>query len=268
MVSHLGIMYLKLPSTAEEWLIISKLFEDKWHYPHCLGAIDGKHSTIQPPANCGSHYYSYKHSHSIVLLVVAGPNYECLYADVGTIGRISDGGVWHKCHFAQKLDGGELALPAPEPIPFGKYKFPFIFVADDAFALKEHLMKPYPQSGLTDDKRIYNYRHVVSTIITIIACRISENCFGIIANRWRLFRSAILLPPDTIKIVVMATLALHIFLRKSASRSIYWPTGLVDYEDSCGNVVKGIWHHSAPTASMLALHKRTIGQNSCKKPKR
>ena len=31
---------------------------------------------------------------------------------------------------------------------------PHVFVADDAFALKPYLMKPYPQSGLTEERRI------------------------------------------------------------------------------------------------------------------
>ena len=98
----------RILSSAEEWLTISKPFEDKRHYPHCWGAIDGKHITMQPPANFGSHYYNYKQSHSIVLLAIVRPNYECLYADVGTNFRISDGSVWNKCHFAQNLDNGKV----------------------------------------------------------------------------------------------------------------------------------------------------------------
>ena len=72
-------------------------FEEKWNYPHCLGAIDGKHVVMQCPAKARSYYYNYKNTHSIVLMAVAGPDYECLYADLGTNGRVSDGGVWNKC---------------------------------------------------------------------------------------------------------------------------------------------------------------------------
>ena len=148
---------------------------------------------MQLHSNCGSQYYNYKHSNVIVLLAIVGQDYECLYADVGTNGQLSDGGVWNKCHFPQMLDSGMLALPAPGPLPFGKDKVPYIFVANDAFAFKVHLMKPYPHSGLTEDKRICNYRHSR-------ARQISENCFGIIASRWRGFRTAIVLPPDTINV--------------------------------------------------------------------
>ena len=31
---------------------------------------------------------------------------------------------------------------------------PYVFVGDDAFALKKFMMKPYPQQNLTTDKRV------------------------------------------------------------------------------------------------------------------
>jgi hypothetical protein len=57
--------YLKIPST-EDWKLIAKDFDSKWQFPHCLGAIDGKHFAIPAPPNSGSLYYNYK--------VCKGPN--------------------------------------------------------------------------------------------------------------------------------------------------------------------------------------------------
>ena len=53
--------FIKVPATKAEWLNVSKRFEDRWNYPHALGAIDGKHVRIQKPKN-GSFYYNYKHT--------------------------------------------------------------------------------------------------------------------------------------------------------------------------------------------------------------
>ena len=47
----LGPSYLKVPSSEEERLQIAKQFEEKWNFPNYLGAIDGKHITLQPPPN-------------------------------------------------------------------------------------------------------------------------------------------------------------------------------------------------------------------------
>ena len=188
---NVGPEYLKCPSTHEEWLNISSQFEERWNFPNCIGAIDGKHVIIQPPANAGSYYYNYKHTNSIVLMAVAGPDYECLYADVGTNGRVSDGGVWNKCALSRGIEDGGVSLPPPKCLPYGVAKIPHVFVGDDAFALKKNLMKPYAQNGLTIEKRVYNYRHSR-------ARRISENLFGIIANRWRVFRTVLQLAPSSI----------------------------------------------------------------------
>ena len=147
---------------------------------------------MQPPPDARSHYFNYKQTHSIVLLAVAGPDYECIYADVGTNGRVSDGIVWNKCSLSKAIENGDICLPPSKCLPFGTHKVPHVFIGDDAFALKSYLMKPYPQTGLTDDRRIYNYRHSR-------ARRISENLFGITANHWHVFRSVILLPPKTIE---------------------------------------------------------------------
>ena len=210
---------------------------------------------MQPPPSAGSKFCNYKHTHSIVLMAVAGPDYECIYADIGTNGRVSDGGVWNKCSLSNKIDTGELSLPVPSHLPLSEKVFPCVLLEDDAFALKPHMMKPYPQTGITQDKRIYNYRHSR-------ARRISENLFGIVANRWRVFRSVILLPPETIEHLVLAALTLHNSLRKSSSRNLYCPPGLADMVDNSGNFFYGRWRASPTTESMLPLQYPSSGHNA------
>ncbi|XP_065061359.1 uncharacterized protein LOC135688440 [Rhopilema esculentum] len=247
--------YMTVPNTTKEWSVISAKCGERWNYPNCIGAVDGKHIVMQPPANAGSKFYNYTHTHSIVLMAVAGPDYECIYADIGTNGRVSDGGVWNKCTLSKKIETGELSLPAPSCLPLSEKVVPFVFVGDGAFALKPNMMKPYPQTGLTEDKRIYNYRHSR-------ARHISENLFGILANRWRVFRSVILLPPETIEHLVLATLTLHNFLRKSSSRNVYCPPGLADMVDKTGNLTSGRWHANPPTESMFKLQAPSSGHNA------
>ena len=64
------------------WLDIAIKFHNKWNFPHCLGAIDGKH-IIQAPPRSGSTFFNYKKSFSIVLLAVCNDNYEFTLPDIG-----------------------------------------------------------------------------------------------------------------------------------------------------------------------------------------
>ena len=85
--------------------------------------------------------------------------YECLYGDVETNGRVNDGGVWNKCGFSKALENQELSIPNPRCLPEEVKIIPFVLIGDDGFALKTHMMKPYPQQNLTTERRVYNYRH-------------------------------------------------------------------------------------------------------------
>ena len=114
-------------------------------------------------------------------------------------------------------------------------KLPYLFLGDDAFALKEFMMKSYQQQNLTADKRIYNNRHSR-------ARRISENLFGILANRWRIYFTIINLEPKIFKDVVLTTLILHhILIRSPDSLNVYRPASLVDHVDENGNLIQGEW---------------------------
>lgn len=51
---------LLLPTNHEQWRKIATEFDQLWEFPHCIGAIDGKHIRITAPADTGSQYYNYK----------------------------------------------------------------------------------------------------------------------------------------------------------------------------------------------------------------
>ncbi len=92
-----------MPANEEEWEKISEDFNRKWNFPNCIGAVDGKHVTIQCPDNSGSTFFNYKGHFSIVLMGVVDANYCFIYCNVGCQGRISDGGVFKNTEFSRKL---------------------------------------------------------------------------------------------------------------------------------------------------------------------
>ena len=149
-VERLTPDFIKVPAMKAEWLNVLKRFKDRWNYPHALRAIDDKHIRFQKPKNGGSFYYNYKHTHSIILMAIAGPDYKCLYADAGSNGRFNDSGIWNKCALLQGILNGTVELPADGMLQNGE-NVSYVFLGDDAFALKEFLMKPFPQQGLNEE---------------------------------------------------------------------------------------------------------------------
>jgi hypothetical protein len=175
----------------EGWVTKAKEFETRWNFPHCVGALDGKHILIQAPDQCGSIFHNYKHNNSIVLLALVDANYRFVYIDVGCNGRVSDGGVFNRCTLSRALQENTINLPDAIPLyESSSSPMPYVIVADAAFPLKDYIMKPYggDRSRLSREQDIYNKR--VSR-----ARRVVENAFGILANRFRVFHTFINLPP-------------------------------------------------------------------------
>lgn len=73
---------LKTPS-KEDWKSISEEFMNKWQFPNCLGAIDGRHMRIQAPPNSGPNFYNYKQFFSMVLLATCDATYKFTWIDIG-----------------------------------------------------------------------------------------------------------------------------------------------------------------------------------------
>lgn len=62
-------------------------------------------------------------------MAIANVNSEFLMVDIGTNGRISDGGVLINTKFFKKLETGQLNLPEPNRV-FGETPIPYLFVSD------------------------------------------------------------------------------------------------------------------------------------------
>lgn len=152
--------YLKFPDSEDEWKVVAHDFEDMWNFPHCLGAMDGKHCRIDPPLRSGSLYHNYKETFSIVLLAVVDAQLRFIYIDVGTNGRVSDRGVWNKSTLKNLLDKNKLKIPQPSSLRNTDNDFPFVIVGDEGFTLSENVLIPFPKEQCSGKKnrRIFNYR--------------------------------------------------------------------------------------------------------------
>lgn len=207
----LGPEYLPAPTTTDLKRVATE-FWDRWNFPNCIGAIDGKHITITAPMNTGSEYFNYKKTFSVFLLAACDANYCFTYVDIGCVGSISDGGVLRNSNFGQNILNCTIPSPDPHPLPHcqDNIPLPYCFVGDEAFPLRKNLMRPYGKSAVTGNhrRRIFNYR-------LSRARRIIENAFGILASRWRIFHKTITASHENVVNYVKGAIILHNFIMKT-----------------------------------------------------
>ena len=168
-------------------------------------------------------------------------------------------GVWNSSDLREKLKDDCLNIPAPTPLPLGYISILYVFVGDDALALKSYMIKPYPQTNLTPEKRVYNYHYSR-------ARRISGNLFGTVANKWRIFQQPLNLSPEKARTITTCSLVLHNFLQKSLSKNDYTPAGFVDSVNSQGELVQGSWR-SKKGNSLGVFSSSIVSQVGRKAPK-
>lgn len=143
----MAAVYMKMPADATKWKSIADSFEMKWNFPHCIGAIDGKHVVMRAPGNTGSIYFNYKGTFSTVLLALVDADLKFIAIDVGAYGRNSDGGIFSQSNLGMSLANGELSIPSDEFLPNAQHIgiMPYVIVGDAAFPPAEAHNETFPQ---------------------------------------------------------------------------------------------------------------------------
>lgn len=124
---ELSETYMKVP-TEKEWYEIASNFCLKANFPHCLGAIDGKHIRVIKPDRSGSMFFNYKHFFSIVLMAIVDTNYNYIFIDVGAYGKECDSNVFKESSFWKGLENKMLNLPTPAQLEGSNVDLSYIFV--------------------------------------------------------------------------------------------------------------------------------------------
>uniref|UniRef100_A0A3B3HNM8 DDE Tnp4 domain-containing protein n=1 Tax=Oryzias latipes TaxID=8090 RepID=A0A3B3HNM8_ORYLA len=238
--------------------IVRETCDALWHclrdehlpnFPNCLGAMDWKHIFIQAPANSSSLYFNYKGTFSVVLLALVDADYRLLVVDVGSYGSNSDGGIFANSGLGKALRDGTLNVPPPSELQgapeFGKLNH--VIVADEAFPLKPYLLRPYPGRRLPTEKRIFNYR-------LSRARRISENVFGILSQRFRVFQRTLQVQPSVVDKVVKAACVLCNYLRPKGEDQNH----ATEDDHDCEQPLQGFEHCRGQRASVEAQNVREL----------
>ena len=137
-------------------------------------------------------------------------------------------------------------MPTKCKLPNSERVLPYVFIGDDAFGLKPHMMKPYPKQYLPIHERIFNYR-------LSRARRIVENAFGIATTRFRIFRRPIIASVQKVNAVIKAVVALHNFLMTVSEQNKsfqYCSDTYIDRESSYG-ITPDEWRSEAKKTTQV-----------------
>jgi len=135
-------------------------------------------------------------------MAVVDSNLSFVCIDVGAFGRESDSNVFKHTILCA------INIPKPKCLPnTDESPQPYVFVADEAFALHKNLLRPYPGRGLTNTRRILNYR--ISRARRTVEC-----VFGVLSNKWRVLHTPLLVEPDFADDIIKSCCILHNFVRK------------------------------------------------------
>ena len=168
------------------------------------------------------------------MLVLCDSNYKAIWAHVGSPGSQSDCGIYNESPMFQGMQDETIKLPPPEPLPNDTEDTPFFFIGDDAFPLRQHMLKPFSATYLESEQLVFNYR--LSRARWVV-----ENLFGILATRFRCLLNTLEVTPEKAVSITKACLTLH-----NLFRDRYGVTNVsVDEEDDNQEMIPGQWRTDA-----------------------
>lgn len=238
-------IYMPTPST-DAWEKSANEFAKVWNFPGCCGTVDGRHMVIQQSSKASS-----KEPNSIALLAVVDARYNFLTVDVGSYGCQSDGGIFKSSAIGCALEDEKLGLPGAITLPNNTIHTNHVLIGGEAFQLRSDFTCPYSSECLDGKQQVFNNQ-------LSQARRCSENAFGILAAKWRVFRRPLVMKPENVSKVVKATLVLHNFLLQEESKlsedqRLYCPTGYAGSIDCFGNYVNGQWTQEFKDSALRPL---------------
>lgn len=65
-----------------------------------------------------------------------------------------DGGVFRNSQLFQKIEDGSIQFPDPIVPPMGTDPLPYVLVGDEAFPLKNYMMRPYSGDRRPEDEEV------------------------------------------------------------------------------------------------------------------
>ncbi|XP_031776792.1 uncharacterized protein LOC116415765 [Nasonia vitripennis] len=147
-------------------------------------------------------------------MAIADAKKSFVWYNIGDFSSLNDASVFSDTDFASQLANDELDIPPSRPLPNTDIEMPFMFIADEIFALSKHLMKSFSKSGeLAVEEKVFNYR--------LKRARLCIECaFGMIVKKYQIWQQKLKFDLTTSHFIVATIICLHNFLITSAENNM------------------------------------------------
>ena len=138
-VTQLKGEYIKFPTGQAQRDVIEG-FEDRWGFPQCVGAMDGSHIPVRPPALNHTDYYNRKGWYSMLVQAVVDHEYLFRNINVGWPGSVHDARIFANSSLFADATAKRI-LQGDNRTILGCV-VPPLLIADSAYPLLPWLLKP------------------------------------------------------------------------------------------------------------------------------
>jgi hypothetical protein len=152
----------------------------KYSYPQAIGAIDGTHIPITPPADGYADFICRKQYPSIVLQAVVDGNYFFRDIYANTPGSSHDAAVFHRSPLSTYID---TRMPTND-IELNGITVPLHILGDPAYPISPNVMKGFTGRNLLPSQQNFNY-YLSSARMCV------EIAFGRLMSRWRILHKRV-----------------------------------------------------------------------------
>lgn len=142
-----------------------------------------------------------------MLLAISDSSYIFTFVDIGAYVKESDATVFKNSGLYDAITNNRSKLPAATPISeTNDDVLPYIILADEAFALSNHVMRSFDVNSLTTRRKVCNFRH--SRPLSYTECT-----FGIMSNKWRIFHRPLNVDVSLAEDIIKTCCILHNYVR-------------------------------------------------------
>lgn len=222
MVDHMLLEWVKFPQVEADRARVKLSFQERYHFPGIIGAIDCTHVAIiaprtEEPVRPGIAYYNRKGFYSLNVQLICDSDLRILNCCAKFPGSVHDSAIWTlspiKTHLQQLYINRQLGDSW--------------LIGDSGYGLQPWLLTPITDADDNTPEAMYTKAHI-SARNTI------ERCNGVLKQRFRCLLSHRVLHYDPVKAakIVLSCVVLH-------NMAIHYRLGELDVENNGNDPTNG-----------------------------